>query len=484
VTASSGLGIVGTIAGAVIGNLLLPGVGGIIGAAVGGMAGGAIGSAIDGGGPGVVGPRTNITPVTNASYGTVLPLAWGRVALPGSLIWNVPVNEVSTTTSSSAGGKGGPSTDTTTFSYFYTGAIAVCDCAVATYLRIWINGKLIRDTAGNCKYGPDIFVFYYGTEDQLPDPTIEAIKGADATPAYRGVSYLVFHNLPLADFGNSPALNWKIEIDTVAPAPPVPDSLGCIYRTPGSSILFDSFISASIPLELHTFGSHGWYTRLDSGSVETSLNGLVPVAHGGVYGGTYVAKDLGALATGGVMQNNTPPNYGIFSLPGDTSFGLTVEVHSPHGPGQVTVFATIPNSFAELGVIHPFAGGLLQMYDLGGVLHFLSLPIDQLFGSGDFYTMEFQTAYDLTAAQVQTCFYLQRSTDNLFLHPDGSWGSRTAVEVGSGLNVGVTNGVTHLLLPAAGTHTDFPTSAIGLNIDGFSTAGQVMTLQNLNVYSL
>jgi hypothetical protein len=44
--------------------------------------------------------------------------------------------------------------------------------------------------------------FYPGDEAQLPDPTIQAVEGLAFTPAYRGVGYCVFENLPLTKFGN------------------------------------------------------------------------------------------------------------------------------------------------------------------------------------------------------------------------------------------------------------------------------------------
>jgi hypothetical protein len=41
------------------------------------------------------------------------------------------------------------------------------------------------------------FVFYDGSETQLPDPTIEAAKGVGLTQAYRGQMYAVFKNFPI-----------------------------------------------------------------------------------------------------------------------------------------------------------------------------------------------------------------------------------------------------------------------------------------------
>ncbi len=40
-------------------------------------------------------------------------------------------------------------------------------------------------------------------ETQTPDALIEAIEGADMAPAYRGLAYVVFEDMPLERFGNT-----------------------------------------------------------------------------------------------------------------------------------------------------------------------------------------------------------------------------------------------------------------------------------------
>ena len=72
-------------------------------------------------------------------------------------------------------------------------------------LRIWADGKLLYDKSGA---SPEVakgglrFRFHTGNETQLPDPLIEAHVGDGRAPAHRGLCYLVFEDLPLADFGN------------------------------------------------------------------------------------------------------------------------------------------------------------------------------------------------------------------------------------------------------------------------------------------
>lgn len=56
--------------------------------------------------------------------------------------------------------------------------------------------------------------FYYGTEDQEPDPLITAYEGDGNVPGFRGLAYVLFEDLALQDFGNRiPNLVFLIEAD-------------------------------------------------------------------------------------------------------------------------------------------------------------------------------------------------------------------------------------------------------------------------------
>ena len=60
-------------------------------------------------------------------------------------------------------------------------------------LRIWADGKPLDLSGLSIR-------IYTGDEAQAPDPLIVAKDGD--VPAYRGLAYIVFERLPLADFGN------------------------------------------------------------------------------------------------------------------------------------------------------------------------------------------------------------------------------------------------------------------------------------------
>ena len=75
--------------------------------------------------------------------------------------------------------------------------------------------------AGGRADGPDASGCIAGTEDQLPDPLIEAIEGA--APAYRGTAYVVFENLDLTPYGNRiPQFNFEVFRRPPAGLPGVP----------------------------------------------------------------------------------------------------------------------------------------------------------------------------------------------------------------------------------------------------------------------
>ena len=63
----------------------------------------------------------------------------------------------------------------------------------------------------NIQRGIQTSNIYPGSQDQLPDPLMEAIEGQGLVPAYRGTAYVVIENLALADFGNRvPQLSFEV----------------------------------------------------------------------------------------------------------------------------------------------------------------------------------------------------------------------------------------------------------------------------------
>jgi hypothetical protein len=134
-----------------------------------------------------------------STYGVGIPRYWGRGRGAGNVIWStdlIPQAE-------EQGGKGGSSYST--YSYRASFAVAICEGPIAGVTRIWADGRLIFDgRPGNEGKTKDFdavsLVVYLGTEDQMPDPTMQALQGD--VPAYRGTAYAMFTDMQLQRYGN------------------------------------------------------------------------------------------------------------------------------------------------------------------------------------------------------------------------------------------------------------------------------------------
>ncbi|SDD76660.1 baseplate multidomain protein megatron [Ruegeria marina] len=131
--------------------------------------------------------------LTTSGEGNPIAQVHGRMRVGGQVIW---ASDFVETTSVSGGGKGGRSQPrTTTYSYSVSLAVALCEGEIAGVRRIWADGEEIAPAELDMRV-------YRGTEDQLPDPLLEAVEGAGMVPAYRGTTYVVFDDLALDRFGN------------------------------------------------------------------------------------------------------------------------------------------------------------------------------------------------------------------------------------------------------------------------------------------
>jgi hypothetical protein len=179
-------------------------VAGPLGGALGALAGRSLDSAIFGGKK-IEGARLSDLAVTTSSYGAVLPRHYGSVRTAGTVIWATELQETKET---SGGSKGKPKV--TSYSYSASLAVALGSNQIERVGRIWADGNLLRGEAGDLKVEGALRV-YRGDEDQSTDPLISADVGLDFCPAFRGLAYVVFEDLALADFGNRiPALTFEV----------------------------------------------------------------------------------------------------------------------------------------------------------------------------------------------------------------------------------------------------------------------------------
>jgi hypothetical protein len=179
---------------------------GLSGAVVGRAVGATVGRAIDQrmlglGSEAVEVGRVDRLRVMGASEGTAVAKSWGRVRLPGQVIWASPFQESS---ARSGGGKGAPRQSTVQFSYSVSLAIALCEGEILGIGRIWADGAEIEPVTLNLRV-------YTGSAEQLPDPVIEADLGFGMAPAFRDTAYVVIESMDLSPFGNRvPQLSFEV----------------------------------------------------------------------------------------------------------------------------------------------------------------------------------------------------------------------------------------------------------------------------------
>jgi hypothetical protein len=132
--------------------------------------------------------------------------------------------------------------------YTCTLAIAFCE-PIENISRIWMDRKVFADyrnpLAPNYPQGDSglsfvnwetsiarsaiYFSIHLGSESQEPDPALAAILGAADTPAYRGVTYIVFKDFPIGEFQGLPT----VEIESN----PVPHGNLIIFYNPKLSLM-------------------------------------------------------------------------------------------------------------------------------------------------------------------------------------------------------------------------------------------------------
>ncbi len=203
------LSVAGAAAGAVFGP---------VGAIAGRIAGAVIGNMVDravfgGGAKDVEGPRLADLDVMASTEGAAIARVYGRARLSGQVIWATPLEEVVSVEDNPGGGKatamvsgggGGGGGTSTTYSYFANFAVGLCEGPIGRVGRIWADGKPLDLTRYN-------FRVHRGDETQAADELIVAREGAAHAPAYRGLAYIVFERMALADFGNRiPQLSFEI----------------------------------------------------------------------------------------------------------------------------------------------------------------------------------------------------------------------------------------------------------------------------------
>lgn len=197
------LSAAGSAIGGAIGGSVL-GVGAAtLGNAVGAVAGSLIDQRILGQGSRAVEVgRARALRIQGSTEGAPIPVIFGRMRVAGQIIWSTRYLErVRTTT---AGGKATGGQRVREFSYSISFAVGLVEGPIDRIGRIWADGQPMDPARFEMR-------IHRGSADQLPDPKIEAVEGAENAPAYRDLAYVVFEDFPVGEFGNRiPQLSFEV----------------------------------------------------------------------------------------------------------------------------------------------------------------------------------------------------------------------------------------------------------------------------------
>ncbi len=189
-------------------NLVIPaataGIGYLIGGPTGAQIGWMIGSSAQASKEKIQQPTVGDLRIQTAQYGVAIPYVIGRQRVAGNIIW---ASEKRTYSIETKTGKGGGPTVVSN-GYKQDLAILLCKGPISGISKVWANNKLIIDGATVVK--PLVGKLYYGSNAQLPDPTIEAAEGVGNVPAYRGLAYIVLQDFDLGTTGVLPNFSFEI----------------------------------------------------------------------------------------------------------------------------------------------------------------------------------------------------------------------------------------------------------------------------------
>ena len=183
-----------SLAGQAVGGLFGGPIGATIGRAVGALAGSFVDDALFGTGPTSQVSGADVR-LQGSREGGAVPRIYGWNRVAGNVIWATQLERVAAQSSGSKGSNSAASSSDSEDIILANFAVALCDGEVSHLGKIWADGQILDTTGLTIR-------FYSGAETQLADSLIVAKQGADNSPAYRGVCYLVFEGLPLNQFGN------------------------------------------------------------------------------------------------------------------------------------------------------------------------------------------------------------------------------------------------------------------------------------------
>ncbi len=198
------------------------------------LIGGMVGAAVFGGpDQKIEGPRlsSDATKIQDIQYGSNINKNFGTIKNSGTLIWATDLQEESSTTYQDS--KGDSSIETTSYTYFFNGAILLNDGEIDGIRKFYANEKIVFDLSEtnltnsgcyvedlyendliigqkitlNSEYSGELYV--YNGKQTEPNSYINSIN--ENSPAYSGYSYVFLKKFALKNFNESmPTMNFEI----------------------------------------------------------------------------------------------------------------------------------------------------------------------------------------------------------------------------------------------------------------------------------
>jgi hypothetical protein len=228
--------------------------------------------------PPIEGPRLNDLNAPKSAYGAVIPSVWGTVRVGANTVAAADIVE------RQSGGKGVFGPKTNQYTYYGSFAALVCEGPILAIKKIWLNGKIYYNLGhdADAKTIADSKQFlarygrlYLGSATQQTDAWLETLN--DSLNAYRHRAYLVFENLPLADFGNTfPAIS--VEVVTAGTI----DTAGLITpsKVPLAAIISDLCLRSGLNpaqidvTDIESILCTGYYTGDSAAAYKTFIDAL------------------------------------------------------------------------------------------------------------------------------------------------------------------------------------------------------------------
>jgi hypothetical protein len=266
------LSAVGMAAGSALGGSVLGLSTAVIGRAIGATIGRVIDQKIMGvGSEAVESGKVDRFRLTGVSEGAAVSQIHGRLRVSGQVIWATRFNEqVAISGGSGKGTSRGP--QVREYSYSVSLAVALCEGEISGVNRVWADGQPVETGALSMRV-------YTGSEDQMPDPKIEAVEGVGTVPAYRGLAYVVLEDVDISRFGNR-VPQFSFEVVRPAPGdlpdhvPEISESVKAVALVPGTG----EYSLATTPVYFEIGQGQNRSANINSPSglsdLETSLDAL------------------------------------------------------------------------------------------------------------------------------------------------------------------------------------------------------------------